>query len=51
MSTIFVHYKFFFYFFQSTLEDYERIPVDVYGFAMLRGMGWQPGKGIGRNEK
>ncbi|XP_043800097.1 G-patch domain and KOW motifs-containing protein [Apis laboriosa] len=36
---------------QSTLEDYERIPVDVYGFAMLRGMGWQPGKGIGRNEK
>ncbi|XP_017890264.1 G-patch domain and KOW motifs-containing protein-like, partial [Ceratina calcarata] len=36
---------------QSTLDDYERIPVDAFGVAMLRGMGWQPGKGIGRNEK
>ncbi|XP_012140515.1 G-patch domain and KOW motifs-containing protein [Megachile rotundata] len=36
---------------QSTLEDYERIPVDAFGLAMLRGMGWQPGKGIGKNEK
>ncbi|XP_033178852.1 G-patch domain and KOW motifs-containing protein isoform X3 [Bombus impatiens] len=36
---------------QSTLEDYEKIPIDAFGVAMLRGMGWQPGKGIGRNEK
>ncbi|KAK9309985.1 hypothetical protein QLX08_000599 [Tetragonisca angustula] len=36
---------------QSTLEDYERIPIDAFGVAMLRGMGWQPGKGIGKNEK
>lgn len=36
---------------QSTLDDYENIPVDVFGLAMLRGMGWQPGKGIGKNEK
>ncbi|XP_076231632.1 G-patch domain and KOW motifs-containing protein-like [Calliopsis andreniformis] len=36
---------------QSTLDDYERIPVDAFGVAMLRGMGWQPGKGIGKNEK
>ncbi|XP_012281720.1 G-patch domain and KOW motifs-containing protein [Orussus abietinus] len=36
---------------ESTLEDYEQIPIDKFGVAMLRGMGWQPGKGIGRNEK
>ena len=40
-----------FHLFQSTLEDYERIPIDAFGVAMLRGMGWQPGKGIGKNEK
>jgi hypothetical protein len=39
------------YLFQSTLEDYESIPVVDYGMAMLRGMGWNPGKGIGRNER
>ncbi|XP_051165035.1 G-patch domain and KOW motifs-containing protein isoform X2 [Leptopilina boulardi] len=36
---------------ESTLEDYEQIPIDKFGEAMLRGMGWQPGKGIGKNEK
>ncbi|XP_047350009.1 G-patch domain and KOW motifs-containing protein [Vespa velutina] len=36
---------------ESTLEDYERIPIDAFGLAMLRGMGWQPGRGIGKNEK
>ncbi|XP_042525162.1 G-patch domain and KOW motifs-containing protein [Dipodomys spectabilis] len=28
--------------------DYEVVPVEAYGMAMLRGMGWKPGKGIGR---
>ena len=27
--------------------DYEAVPVEAYGLAMLRGMGWKPGKGIG----
>ncbi|RLU17346.1 hypothetical protein DMN91_009580 [Ooceraea biroi] len=36
---------------ESTLEDYEKIPIDAFGLAMLRGMGWKPGKGIGKNEK
>ncbi|PNF18137.1 hypothetical protein B7P43_G02629 [Cryptotermes secundus] len=36
---------------ESTLEDYESIPVVDFGMAMLRGMGWNPGKGIGRNER
>jgi hypothetical protein len=39
------------YSFQSTLEDYESIPVEEYGMAMLRGMGWNPGKDIRRNER
>ena len=44
----FAYYKYRFVFiFQSTLEDYEKIPIDAFGVAMLRGMGWQPGKGIG----
>jgi hypothetical protein len=34
--------------FQSTLKDYESIPVADYGMAMLRGMGWEPGNGIGK---
>uniref|UniRef100_A0ABD2X072 G-patch domain-containing protein n=1 Tax=Trichogramma kaykai TaxID=54128 RepID=A0ABD2X072_9HYME len=36
---------------QSTLEDYENIPIEQFGIAMLRGMGWKPDKGIGKNEK
>ncbi|XP_006899346.1 PREDICTED: G patch domain and KOW motifs-containing protein-like [Elephantulus edwardii] len=28
--------------------DYETVPVEAYGLAMLRGMGWKPGQGIGR---
>lgn len=36
---------------ESTLEEYESIPVVDFGMAMLRGMGWSPGKGIGRNER
>ncbi|XP_070269704.1 G-patch domain and KOW motifs-containing protein-like [Myotis yumanensis] len=28
--------------------DYEAVPVEAYGLAMLQGMGWKPGQGIGR---
>ncbi|CAA9998766.1 unnamed protein product [Nesidiocoris tenuis] len=35
----------------STLDDYENMPISDYGQAMLRGMGWDPKKGIGLNEK
>ncbi|XP_055984624.1 G-patch domain and KOW motifs-containing protein [Sorex fumeus] len=28
--------------------NYEAVPVEAYGLAMLRGMGWKPGEGIGR---
>ncbi|CAG5087986.1 Similar to Gpkow: G-patch domain and KOW motifs-containing protein (Mus musculus) [Cotesia congregata] len=33
---------------ESTLDDYERIPIDQFGMAMLRGMGWHPDRGIGK---
>lgn len=32
----------------STLEDYENIPVDKFGLAMLRGMGWKSSVGTGK---
>ncbi|XP_072102503.1 G-patch domain and KOW motifs-containing protein [Mobula birostris] len=35
----------------STAEDYESVPVEAYGMAMLRGMGWKEGEGIGRTFK
>ncbi|XP_063287418.1 G-patch domain and KOW motifs-containing protein [Pelobates fuscus] len=31
--------------------DYEVVPVEHYGMAMLRGMGWKEGEGIGRTFK
>ncbi|XP_034939401.1 G-patch domain and KOW motifs-containing protein [Chelonus insularis] len=34
---------------EPTLENYEEIPIEEYGIAMLRGMGWNPDKGIGKN--
>lgn len=34
---------------ESTLEDYEKIPISDYGLALLRGMGWKEGIGIGKN--
>jgi hypothetical protein len=33
----------------STLEDYQRVPVDQFGLALLRGMGWKPGTGASRS--
>ncbi|XP_075772082.1 G-patch domain and KOW motifs-containing protein [Pelodiscus sinensis] len=35
----------------STEADYEVVPVEAYGVAMLRGMGWKAGEGIGRTFK
>ncbi|XP_045501283.1 G-patch domain and KOW motifs-containing protein [Colias croceus] len=29
---------------ESTLDDYESVPIQDFGLAMLRGMGWAPGK-------
>lgn len=34
----------------ATLEDYNRVPVEQFGAAMLRGMGWKEGDGIGMNK-
>lgn len=31
----------------STLEEYARVPVEQFGAALLRGMGWKEGEGIG----
>lgn len=36
---------------QSTFEDYESIPVEDFGKAMLRGMGWKDGTGVGKNQQ
>lgn len=36
---------------ESTTDDYENMPIGDFGLAMLRGMGWDPKKGIGLNEK
>ncbi|KAL8181809.1 UNVERIFIED_CONTAM: hypothetical protein K2H54_030061 [Gekko kuhli] len=35
----------------STEADYEEVPVEAYGIAMLKGMGWKAGEGIGRTFK
>lgn len=36
---------------ETTMDDYENIPVDEFGAALLRGLGWNKGEGIGRNRK
>lgn len=36
---------------ESTLDDYENVPIEEYGMAMLRGMGWSVGSGIGKQGK
>ncbi|XP_051525840.1 G-patch domain and KOW motifs-containing protein-like [Myxocyprinus asiaticus] len=35
----------------STDADYDSVPVEAYGMAMLKGMGWKAGEGIGRTFK
>ncbi|SPO38330.1 uncharacterized protein PSFLO_03807 [Pseudozyma flocculosa] len=34
-----------------TLDDYAATPIDQFGAALLRGMGWKEGMGAGRNGK
>ena len=34
-----------------TSTSWDAMPIDAFGSALLRGMGWQPGKGIGLNSK
>ena len=36
---------------QASLDAYEAMPVAEFGAAMLRGMGWKEGQGIGRNKE
>lgn len=36
---------------ESTLDDYDNVPISDYGMAMLRGMGWKEGVPIGKNTK
>ncbi|KAG1653064.1 hypothetical protein FOA52_003809 [Chlamydomonas sp. UWO 241] len=35
----------------APVEAYEDMPIEEFGMAMLRGMGWQEGMGVGRNRK
>ncbi|RWS08036.1 G patch domain and KOW motifs-containing protein-like protein [Dinothrombium tinctorium] len=36
---------------EPTLADYDKVPVEEFGLAMLRGMGWKPGSGVGKNNQ
>lgn len=36
---------------QSTLENYEEIPIEKFGKGLLLGMGWVPERGIGKTPK
>lgn len=36
---------------QSTLDDYEAMPIEVFGEAVLKGMGWKKGEAIGKTNK
>ena len=33
----------------AALDAYEAMPVSMFGEALMRGMGWEEGKGVGRN--
>lgn len=36
---------------ESTLDDYNNVPINDFGMAMLRGMGWTESSSIGKNTK
>jgi hypothetical protein len=35
---------------ETSLEEYEDIPVEQFGAALLRGMGWKEGQSLGRGK-
>jgi len=37
--------------FQAAEADYQQVPIEQYGMAMLRGMGFKEEEGIGKNKK
>ena len=43
--------EFVYFVFQPESADYDRVPIDDFGFAMLRGMGWKTGQGLGKNNE
>lgn len=36
---------------QTKDADYEQVPIEQYGLAMLRGMGWEEGHGVGKTSR
>jgi len=36
---------------QATEEDYDKVPIEQFGLAVLRGMGWKDGDGVGRTQR
>jgi len=36
---------------QATEDDYEKVPIEQFGLAVLRGMGWKDGDGVGRAQR
>ena len=36
---------------QASMEAYESMPIEDFGAAMLRGMGWKEGEGVGRKHE
>lgn len=36
---------------QASMDEYESMPIEDFGKAMLRGMGWEEGKAVGRMHK
>jgi len=36
---------------QATEDNYEKVPVEQFGLALLRGMGWKDGEGVGRTQR
>lgn len=36
---------------EASLDDYDRVPVEQFGAALMRGMGWKPGEAASRTRK
>lgn len=34
---------------EAGLADYERVPIESFGTALLKSMGWKEGQGIGKS--